>query len=258
MNLYINIPYKTGEHKNETKNTNYICLYIKISISPLFFPPFSPQGPRSACGAPVRATGSVVRVRTSTQNTSMQKVKTNPYRYNFKVLASKMRFQLGMGSRGREKKFNNQSTFNNGAYKLASGVLTLNFFFRLFDFNLFELKYTKKCTRIHQLNNYKTVSEMKLLMYTHAASTGVQQGGRVQDRSRSVPSFCALCKPTLCVCVFVLSFIARLRTHMHSVDIFTHVMCVQERSIQHIDIFSLNIFVMQLFALRPDVCINSM
>lgn len=37
--------------------------------------------------ARVRAVESVVRVRTSTQNTSMQKVKTNPYRYNFKVLA---------------------------------------------------------------------------------------------------------------------------------------------------------------------------
>lgn len=91
-----------------------------------------------------------------------------------------MRIQGGDGDQGprkktkkqnkqTKKKVNNQSTFSNGAFKLASGVLTLTFFFRLLDFNLFELKYTKKCTRIRQLNNYKTVSEMKLLMYTLAA-----------------------------------------------------------------------------------------
>lgn len=44
---------------------------------------------------------SVVRVRTSTQNTSMQKVKTNPYRYNFKVLASKMKIQQGRGNKSK-------------------------------------------------------------------------------------------------------------------------------------------------------------
>lgn len=97
----------------------------------------------------------VVRVRTSTQNTSMQKVKTNPYRYNFKVLASKMRFNWG---REKQPKLRNQSTFSNGAKQTASAALTLLlllffFFFRLFDFNLFELKYTKKCTRIHQRND---------------------------------------------------------------------------------------------------------
>lgn len=56
MNLYINIPYKTGEHKNETKNTKFICLYIKISFSPFFPPSLSTrallglQGPRESRG----------------------------------------------------------------------------------------------------------------------------------------------------------------------------------------------------------------
>lgn len=97
MNLYINIPYKTGEHKNGTKNTTYICLYIKISFSRFFSPPILSTPAR------VRAMESVVRVRTSTQNTSMQKVETNPYRYDFKVLVSKMRIQLEEGERGAEK-----------------------------------------------------------------------------------------------------------------------------------------------------------
>lgn len=38
----------------------------------------------------------------------MQKVKTNPYRYNFKVLASKMRIQGGDGGQGPRKKQKNK------------------------------------------------------------------------------------------------------------------------------------------------------
>lgn len=139
------------------KHYFHMFVYKNKHLSSFFFLILSTRALR-------RAVESVVRVRTSTQNTSMQKVKTNSYRYNFKVLASKMRVQPGTGRNKR-----NQSTFSNGAYKLASGVLTLLFFFRLFDLIFLSLNIQKKCTRIRQLNNYKTVSEMKLLMYTHAA-----------------------------------------------------------------------------------------
>lgn len=148
MNLYINIPYKTGEHKNETKNTNFICLYIKISISPLFSFFFFSISPLvalcPALGGPTASRG-VVRVHTSTQNTSMQKVKTNPYRYNFKMLASKMRVNSGTGdgAEGQKLKTKTKKESINGAYKLASGVFNTSFLLLLFDLNLFELKYTK-------------------------------------------------------------------------------------------------------------------
>lgn len=78
-------------------------VYKNKHLSSFFSPQFLPQGPCRPSRAPVGAVGSVVRVRTSTQNTSMQKVKTNPYRYNFKVLASKMRIQLGTGSREKNR-----------------------------------------------------------------------------------------------------------------------------------------------------------
>lgn len=97
------------KQNKKKKNTNSICLYIKISISPFFLKFFclffcfkSLLLWGSLPGDESRAE-SVVRVRTSTQNTSMQKVKTNPYRYNFKVLASKLRNSTGGGD-GRQKK----------------------------------------------------------------------------------------------------------------------------------------------------------
>lgn len=123
MNLYINIPYKTGKHKNETENTNFIRLYIKISIS--FF--FLPHSLRSGLCS-VRANGVSPRVPQLLETQACKKVKTNPYRYNLKLLASKMRIQLGTGVQGPRKSIRNQSTFINGAYKLASSVFNTSFF----------------------------------------------------------------------------------------------------------------------------------
>lgn len=41
----------------KTKNTNYICLYIKISISPHFFPPVPPTGALQAEQGPCGSRG---------------------------------------------------------------------------------------------------------------------------------------------------------------------------------------------------------
>lgn len=58
----------------KTKNTKFIHLYIKISISFLFLS-ISHLGLRLACRARVRAVESVAKVCTSTENTSMQRDK---------------------------------------------------------------------------------------------------------------------------------------------------------------------------------------
>lgn len=92
-------------------------------------------------GACVRAVESVATARTSTQNTSMQKVKTNPYRYNFKLLASKMRFSWGWGT--KKKKIRNQSTFITEHTNLLRVFLTLLFFFCLFDLIFLSLNIQK-------------------------------------------------------------------------------------------------------------------
>lgn len=108
------------------QNTNSICLYIKISISPYFS--ISPLGALLGLQGPiVIAVESVARVRTSTQNTSMQKVKTNPYRYNFKIVGIQNENSTGDREQGLRKKKHKSVNIFNGAYKLALSVLTLLF-----------------------------------------------------------------------------------------------------------------------------------
>lgn len=93
----------------------------------LFFN-LSTWGSAWLAGALVIAVESVARVRTSTQNTSMQKVKTNPYRYNFQIVGIQNEYSTGAGEQGPRKKKHKSVNIFNGAYKLALSVLTLLLF----------------------------------------------------------------------------------------------------------------------------------
>lgn len=57
----------------------------------------------------------------------MQKVKTNPYRYNFKIVGIQNENLTGDGEQGPKKKKHKSVNIFNGAYKLALSVLTLLF-----------------------------------------------------------------------------------------------------------------------------------
>lgn len=130
MNLYINIPYKTGEHKLKEKHS-FHSLYIKISISPHFF-----RFLLNLCSAgpvePHESRGVSHKNAHIYSKHKHAKSEDKPYRYNFKVLASKTRMKRVDGEKEGEI-LQNQSTFNNGAYKSASRVLN-TFFSLLFDF----------------------------------------------------------------------------------------------------------------------------
>lgn len=149
MNLYINIPYKTGKHKNETENTNFIRLYIKISISPFFF--FLTL---SVLGSAVwEPTESVQECHNYWKHKHAKKWRQTPTDTTWNCWHPKWEFNWGRGYRGQENQSEISQHLLTEHTNLLRVFLTLLFFFRLFWFNLFELKYTKKCTRIHQLNN---------------------------------------------------------------------------------------------------------
>lgn len=137
MNLYINIPYKTGEHRNETKH-NFIHLYIKISIS--FFSSQSlTRALRGLQGAWERR-GASRKVCTSTEITSMQNDK--PLQIQRGTVGIQNENSTGKGTEAEKKQKSNESLFN-GLYKLASSVFNTYFIFCLFDLILLSLNIQK-------------------------------------------------------------------------------------------------------------------